>query len=92
MRSDHLEITVEGNKLRISGNRHDGCRSAKCSFLMMEIYYGPFECVLEIPPEFDLGHAKAAYLNGFLRVDVPMAQPAQSSRVPIVEGDDSSPA
>ena len=29
MRSEHLEITVEGNRLRISGNRPDGCRAAK---------------------------------------------------------------
>ena len=47
MRSENLEITVEGNRLRISGNRPDGCRAAKCSFLVMEINYGPFESVLE---------------------------------------------
>src|SRR5512147_2354887 len=87
MRSEHLEITVEGNKLRIAGNRPDGCRAAKCSFLVMEINYGPFESVLEVPPGYDLGQAKAAYLNGFLRIDVPLAQ-AQTKRtkVPIAEG------
>ena len=37
MRSEHLEITVEGTRLRISGNRPDGCRSPKCNFLAMEI-------------------------------------------------------
>ncbi len=50
MRSEHLEITVEGNRLRISGTRPDGCRAAKCNFLVMEINYGPFESVLEVPP------------------------------------------
>lgn len=71
MRSENLEITVEGNRLRISGNRPDGCRAPKCSFLVMEINYGPFESVLELPPGYDLNQAKAAYLNGFLRIDVP---------------------
>ena len=90
MRSEHLEITVEGNRLRISGNRPDGCRAAKCSFLVMEINYGPFESVLEVPPGYDLGQAKAAYLNGFLRVDVPLAaRPPKSSKVPIAEGNPS---
>src|SRR5580658_7643636 len=65
MKSDSLEITVEGNRLRISGNRPDGCRAPKCSFLVMEINYGPFESVLELPAGYDLGRAKAAYLNGF---------------------------
>ena len=87
MRSEHLEITVEGNRLRISGNRHDGCRASKCSFLVMEINYGPFESELELPPGYDLSQAKAAYLNGFLRIDVPLAQqPAKNSTVPIAEG------
>jgi HSP20 family protein len=88
MRSEHLEITVEGNRLRISGNRPDGCRAAKCNFLVMEINYGPFESVLEVPSGYDLGLAKAAYLNGFLRIDVPLAaRPSKSSKVPVTEGD-----
>jgi HSP20 family protein len=87
MRSECLEITAEGNRLRISGNRPDGCRSGKCSFLVMEINYGPFESVLELPAGYDLGHAKAAYVNGFLRIDVPVAQqPSQGTKVPVAEG------
>src|SRR6478672_13036796 len=90
MRSEHLEITVEGNRLRISGTRPDGCRAPKASFLVMEINYGPFESVLELPPGYDLGQAKAAYLNGFLRIDVPVAQrEAKNSNVPIAEGNTS---
>jgi HSP20 family protein len=87
MRSENLEITVEGNRLRITGNRPDGCRAPKCSFLVMEINYGPFESVLELPPGYDLSQAKAAYLNGFLRIDVPLAvTKSKSNKVPIAEG------
>src|SRR5436190_1429804 len=87
MRSEHLEITVEGNRLTISGNRPDGCRAPKCSFLVMEINYGPFESVLELPLGYDLSQAKAAYLNGFLRIDVPLAvAQLKSTKVPIAEG------
>ena len=63
---------MEGNRLRISGTRPDGCRAAKCSFLVMEINYGPFESVLELPAGLRSSQAKAAYLNGFLRIDVPL--------------------
>jgi len=87
MRSDNLEITVEGNRLRISGTRPDGCRAPKCSFLVMEINYGPFESVLELPPGYDLSQAKAAYLNGFLRIDVPLLQSqTKSTKVPVAGG------
>jgi len=90
MRSEHLEITVEGTRLRISGNRPDGCRSPKAHFLVMEINYGPFESVLEVPAGYDLSQAKAAYLNGFLRIDVPLAaRPTKNTKVPIAEGNSS---
>lgn len=72
MRSDNLQIMVEGNKLRISGERPDGCRAEKCSFLLMEIKYGSFENILELPPGYDVSQARASYLNGFLRIDVPV--------------------
>lgn len=85
MRSENLEINVEGNRLRISGTRPDGCRSATCNFIVMEISYGGFETVLELPPGYDLSKAKASYLNGFLRIDVPVSAPSKSksTKVPV---------
>jgi HSP20 family protein len=87
MRSENLEITIEGNRLRITGTRPDGCRAPKCHFLVMEINYGPFESVLELPPGYDLGLAKAAYLNGFLRIDVPLAKAhSKTTKVTVASG------
>jgi HSP20 family protein len=88
MKSENLEITVEGRRLRISGSRPDLCRAHKCSFLVMEINYGPFESVLDLPAGYELSQAKAIYVNGFLRIDVPLAHQLQtkSTKVPIVEG------
>ncbi|HEY3932072.1 MAG TPA: Hsp20/alpha crystallin family protein [Verrucomicrobiae bacterium] len=88
MKSENLEITVEGNRLRIAGNRPDCCRPPNCSFLVMEINYGPFESVLELPPGFDLSQAKAVYVNGFLRIDVPVALQVNSktTKVLVAEG------
>jgi HSP20 family protein len=88
MKSENLEIIVEGHRLRISGSRPDVCRAHKCNFLVMEISYGPFESVLELPQDYDLSQAKAIYVNGFLRIDVPVAHQlhTQSTKVPIAEG------
>jgi HSP20 family molecular chaperone IbpA len=53
----------------------------------MEINYGPFESVLELPAGYDLSQAKAAYLNGFLRIDVPLSpRPSKGTKLPIAEG------
>ena len=86
MRSDHLEIIVVGNRLHITGERPDGCRAPKCKFLVMEINYGAFESVIELPAGYDLCLAKATYQNGFLRIDVPVvAQTKTSMSVPVTE-------
>jgi HSP20 family protein len=71
LRKEDLELVVEANQLRIRGLRRDGCRVAPCRFVVMEINYGPFATVIEVPPGYDLTRAQAAYQNGFLRVDVP---------------------
>lgn len=73
MKREDLELIIDGNCLRISGQRPDGCRAPKCKFLVMEINYGAFESVIELPAGYDLSQAKAAYQNGFLRVDVPVS-------------------
>jgi len=81
MRKEDLELIVEGNRLKISGHRPDGCRAPKCTFLVMEINYGAFESIIEVPPGYDMSLAKAAYQNGFLRIDVP--EQTKSSQKPI---------
>ena len=68
---EHLDITVDGQLLTISGERPDECRKGNCSFQVMEIHYGHFERTVELPERCDLSKAKALYQNGFLRIDVP---------------------
>ena len=83
MRREDLELTIEENRLRISGQRPDGCRSPKCKFLVMEINYGAFESVIELPAGYDLTQAKAAYQNGFLRIDVPVVADSLPKRLSV---------
>ena len=79
IRREHLEIAVEGNRIAITGHRPDCCRGPNCRFLMMEINYGHFESVIELPGGYDLARARASYQNGFLRVDVPPQAAAADS-------------
>jgi HSP20 family protein len=88
MRREDLELTVEGNHLKISGQRPDGCRPPKCTFLVMEINYGVFESVIELPEGYDLGQAKAAYQNGFLRIDVPQKKRPAPKNISVLVKDE----
>jgi HSP20 family protein len=84
MRPDALELIIEGNRLIISGERSDSSRVPGIKYLVMEIRYGSFECVLDVPAGYDLAQARAVYQNGFLRVDVPLAvKPISKTYVPV---------
>lgn len=88
MRREDLELAYEGSRLFISGQRPDGCRAPGCKFLVMEIDYGSFECVIDIPAGYKLGDAVAGYQNGFLRIDIPKA-PRSSSKIISVSSSES---
>lgn len=71
MRCEDLEITVEGRRLRIAGDRPNAEFAEAETVLVHEMHCGAFESVLEIPSGYDLSSATACYLNGVLRVVVP---------------------
>lgn len=64
-----LDLTLDGGRMLIKGKRRE-CETAD-GYLTREIRRGTFERAVEIPREFDLHAARAAYLNGMLRVTVP---------------------
>ncbi|MBL6763371.1 MAG: Hsp20/alpha crystallin family protein [Verrucomicrobiae bacterium] len=68
---EDLDLTVEGRRMTISGVRHDEQRPADSKFQVMEIDYGEFSTSVDVPPGYDITKAKAAYHNGFLRIEVP---------------------
>lgn len=88
MRREDLELAVVGNRLKISGHRSDGSRGAKSKFLVMEINYGSFESVIDLPEGCDMGKAKAIYQNGFLRVEIPSSSNSSRKRKIPVSSDD----
>lgn len=75
---EDMQLVMEGDLLKVSGQRQDANRPAKCKFQMMEINYGLFETVIELPPGYDLSQARASYQNGFLRIEVPPQVPGSS--------------
>jgi HSP20 family molecular chaperone IbpA len=71
LRSDDLEISIEGRRLRVAGHRRNSEFAAAITMLVHQMHTGPFESVVELPPAFALAHAKASYLNGVLSIVFP---------------------
>lgn len=71
VRSEDLNIRVDGPILRIAGTRRASDASQVKRLHQMEIACGPFERRLRIPIPFDRDGVSAHVSNGFLTVTLP---------------------
>ena len=72
LRREDVELSIQGQGVRITGHRPDADRAANASqFLVTGINWGWFDMVVDVPASFDLTRARAQYQNGLLRVLVP---------------------
>lgn len=82
---DHLEVTLEGQRLTLRGERPEPTSGDPKQHLhRMEIDYGPFLRIIDLPEPPDSDSVEAHYENGFLRVRIPR-RAKQDPRVVEVE-------
>ncbi len=73
MHKEEFCVGLENNVLTISGSRPD--MNLKRSFHQMEIPFGDFKTVLELPSPVDADSVKAEYRDGFLNIHLPKILP-----------------
>lgn len=79
-------IEVSGRHLAISGERHVQESEGRV-YQQVEIPSGHFRRVVELQVEVDADRASAAYEEGILRIELPLRDPAETTRqVPIDRG------
>jgi HSP20 family protein len=80
---DHVNVTASEGALVISGER----RRQPCEgrvYQQLEIEYGPFERLVQLPGDVNLAQAEAHYDRGLLTIDIPIAPKAEGQQpVPI---------
>jgi HSP20 family protein len=81
--AEDLALSLESKTLTIAGVRHDP--AAKLAYQQMEILYGAFETVVQLPWAIEEEGIEASYSGGFLSVLLPKARPRQ---VPVVSAKD----
>jgi HSP20 family protein len=80
---DQVSVTADERTLTISGDRtRPECEGRV--YQQMEVEYGPFERVVQLPEDVDLSQAEAQYERGLLMIAIPIAPKAEAGqRVPI---------
>jgi HSP20 family protein len=71
VRRDDLQVSVDGDVLRVRGVRRPPSESDVERLHRMEIAFGPFERTLSIPVPFEREQVAAHLADGFLRVTLP---------------------
>ena len=77
------QLTVEGNRLILSGSKHFERSSDSSEFHVMERAYGAFQRSIALPKNVRDELAEASYRNGVLTVHLPKQETAQSRSIPV---------
>lgn len=75
MDREQLSVTLDGDILRLRGERPDARQAEKRSYHEARIPYGAFGADLFIPFPVDVDGADADYEQGFLRIVLPRLKP-----------------
>jgi HSP20 family protein len=87
-----VALEIRGRQLLIAGERRPA-EAAGCVYQQIEIEHGPFRRIVDLGADVVADAARAAYEDGILEVEVPLAQRDQTARqVPIEESGSGSPA
>lgn len=80
---ERVNVSTAEGSLVISGERgRDDCGGR--SYQQMEIEYGPFQRIVQLPDDADPANAEATYEKGLLQIVIPIAKPEARVRpVPI---------
>ena len=73
MRGADFSVTFDKQTLVIRGTRSD--EGSQKAYHQMEIAYGEFETAVQVPEPVKVPEIEASYVDGFLRVELPRAEP-----------------
>lgn len=83
----HVELSGDSRALIVRGVREDERNEAvdRILFHQMEIYLGPFERVVALPPnaEIDRDLVEATYRDGFLLITLPKRSGPRVTQIPV---------
>jgi HSP20 family protein len=80
---DDVRVTLEGNVLHLSGEKHFVRDTEDSSYHVMERAYGAFERAVPLPHNVDIDNAAASYTNGVLTVRLPRKDEPKGKSIPV---------
>ena len=76
-------ITIEGNMLYLSGEKHFERETSDSTYHVMERAYGAFQRTIPLPRNVDTDKAEANYKNGVLSIRLPKVDGGDSRTISV---------
>ena len=84
-----VEITVEGNRLTIKGERKATQEQKHGDYFHREVRYSTFARTIALPAGVKAEEVQASYRNGVLEVSIPLPAAMAPKKVPVeVQGEE----
>lgn len=85
MKSEDIDISVEGNMLTVSGEKTVTEEDKREDFYHTERRYGAFRRTITLPSTVDADNVQASYENGVLSIVVPKTEAAKPKKIKVQE-------
>jgi len=82
--AEKIDVSVEGNYLRVTGRRDEEKEHKTKQFYSKEIHRGSFERALRLPAAVNEGKVVAEYKDGLLTVTLPKMEERKAGKVKVV--------
>lgn len=83
VRSDDLDIAIEGDKVTIRGRRERPTKDEKINYFYQECYWGPFSREIILPVEIDPSRAGAIFKEGVLIIRMPKVEREKKRKISV---------
>lgn len=83
MDKEDCRITIEGNVLHLSGEKHLERETHDSTYHVMERAYGAFERAIPLPRNVNMDKAEARYKNGVLTVRLPKEDSGKAKSIQV---------
>jgi HSP20 family protein len=80
-----LDISVEGDRLRVKGERQDSSEENKNGRSYREVVYGAFERTVTLPWDVDSDSVKASCKDGVLEISMKAPEKVGAKKIPVVQ-------
>jgi HSP20 family protein len=83
MEKEDCRITIEGNLLHLTGEKHFSRETHDSTYHVMERAYGAFQRTIPLPHNVDTDKAEASYKNGVLSIRLPKMAGERTKTIPL---------